>query len=75
MSISPFITRTKSACRSCSYVIPSETASTDLRCGFDDVNRPALFQKFDLRHSCPEVKVLKACDSWKASKFGRSKHW
>jgi len=51
-------------CDSCSYVLPSQTASTGVRCGFDYFNSSYIMRKFQLMQHFPEVHDYNACGSW-----------
>ena len=51
-------------CDTCSYVLPSQTASTGLRCGFDYYNSSYIMRKFQLMQHFPEVHNYNACGSW-----------
>lgn len=62
-------------CQSCSYMLPSESVSTELRCGFKYFKSLALFQKINFKHDYPEVIASKECESWKSSKFDRLENW
>jgi hypothetical protein len=51
-------------CDSCGYVLPSQTASTGLRCGLDYFNSSYIMRKFQLMQYFPEVHDYNACESW-----------
>ena len=51
-------------CDTCSYVLPSQTAKTGLRCGFDYFNSSYIMRKFQLMQHFPEVHPYNACGSW-----------
>jgi hypothetical protein len=51
-------------CDTCSYVLPSQTASTGLRCGFDYFNSSYIMRKFQLMQHFPEVHNYNACGAW-----------
>ena len=51
-------------CDSCSYVLPSQTASTGLRCGLNYFKSNYIMRKFQLMQHFPEVHAYNACESW-----------
>jgi hypothetical protein len=51
-------------CDSCGFVLPSLTASTGLRCGFDYFNSSYIMRKFQRMQHFPEVNDYNACESW-----------
>jgi hypothetical protein len=54
----------KPMCANCVYVMPSESATTGLRCGLRYFNSPILFRKFQRMQHFPEVKAFNGCESW-----------
>lgn len=54
-------------CGSCAYVMPSQTASTGLRCGVKYFTSSIMLRKFLRMDHYPEVKVSNACESWTLS--------
>ena len=52
-------------CSSCSYILPSETSSTGLRCGVRYFNSTLFMRKLQQMQHFPEVKASNACESWK----------
>ncbi len=51
-------------CDSCGYVLPSQTASTGLRCGLNYFKSSYIMRKFQLMQHFPEVHDYNACESW-----------
>ena len=51
-------------CDSCGYVLPSQTASTGLRCGLNYFKSNYIMRKFQLMQHFPEVHAYNACESW-----------
>ena len=51
-------------CDSCGYVLPSQTASTGLRCGFNYFKSNYIMRKFQRMQHFPEVHAYNACESW-----------
>ena len=51
-------------CQSCSYVMPSYSASTGLRCGLKYFQSTVLMRKFQRMEHYPEVKEFNACEAW-----------
>ena len=51
-------------CRTCEFVLPSETAQTKLRCGLSYFRSTPFMRKFQLMQHFPEVKEMNACESW-----------
>jgi hypothetical protein len=51
-------------CDSCGYVLPSQTASTGLRCGLNYFKSNYIMRKFQLMQHFPEVHDYNACESW-----------
>ena len=64
MSQNSLITYKEPRCLTCTYVMPSETASTGLRCGLKYFKSTVIVMKFQLMHRYPEVKESHACNSW-----------
>jgi len=54
-------------CDSCGFVLPSQTASTGLRCGLDYFKSNYIMRKFQLMQHFPEVHGYNACESWDSS--------
>ena len=54
-------------CSSCSYILPSETSSTGLRCGIRYFNSTLFMRKLQQMHHFPEVKASNACESLMAT--------
>lgn len=53
-------------CQTCSYVMPSYSASTGLRCGLKYFQSTVLMRKFQRMEHYPEVKEFNACEAWSA---------
>jgi hypothetical protein len=51
-------------CDSCGFVLPSQTASTGLRCGLNYFKSNYIMRKFQLMQHFPEVHGYNACESW-----------
>jgi len=51
-------------CGDCGYVMPSQTATSGLRCGFNYYNSSYIMRKFQLMQHFPEVHDYNACDTW-----------
>jgi len=51
-------------CDSCGYVLPSQTASTGIRCGLNYFKSSYIMRKFQLMQHFPEVHDYNACESW-----------
>jgi hypothetical protein len=51
-------------CQSCSYLMPSESSKTGLRCGFNYFKASEIARKFKLMTHYPEVKPDNACEKW-----------
>ncbi len=51
-------------CDTCSYVMPSYTASTGLRCGLEYSRASALMRKLRPMDFYPTVKADNACELW-----------
>jgi len=51
-------------CDTCSYVLPSYTASTGLRCGLEYSRANALLKKLRPMDFYPTVKPNNACELW-----------
>ena len=51
-------------CQTCKYLMPSPTAKTGLRCGFDYFKASEIARKFKLMSHYPEVKPDNACEKW-----------
>jgi hypothetical protein len=51
-------------CKTCVFLMPSESSKTGLRCGFDYFKSSVLARKFKLMTHYPEVKELMACEKW-----------
>lgn len=58
------IQQTDPRCDSCGYVLPSQTASTGLRCGLIYFKSNYIMRKFQLMQYFPEVHDYNACESW-----------
>jgi hypothetical protein len=52
-------------CKTCFYLMPSESSRTGLRCGHQYFNSPVLMRKFLQMKHFDEVKPMNACESWK----------
>jgi len=63
-SLSEVCQQSNPICDSCGYVLPSQTASTGLRCSFDYFNSSYIMRKFKLMQHFPEVHDYNACESW-----------
>lgn len=51
-------------CQTCSYLMPSESSKTGLRCGFNYFKASEIARKFKLMSHFPEVKTNNACEKW-----------
>jgi hypothetical protein len=51
-------------CRTCQFLMPSESSKTGLRCGFDYFKASQIARKFKLMTHYPEVKPDNACEKW-----------
>ncbi len=51
-------------CDTCTYVLPSYTASTGLRCGLEYSRSSALMRKLRKMDFYPTVKPNNACEMW-----------
>jgi len=51
-------------CKTCGYVMPSQTSPTGLRCGLNYFKSSYIMRKFQLMQHFPVVHDYNACDSW-----------
>ncbi|NBO40277.1 MAG: hypothetical protein EBU92_01795 [Betaproteobacteria bacterium] len=51
-------------CQTCKFLMPSPSAKTGLRCGFDYFKASEIARKFKLMSHFPEVKLDNACEKW-----------
>ncbi|PUE32765.1 hypothetical protein B9Z35_04335 [Limnohabitans sp. Jir61] len=55
---------TNPMCRTCAYVMPSESASTGWRCGRQYFLATSILRKFQRMDNYPVVKEHNACEAW-----------
>jgi hypothetical protein len=51
-------------CKTCQFLMPSQSSKTGLRCGFDYFKASEMARKFKLMTHYPEVKEMNACEKW-----------
>ncbi len=51
-------------CKTCTFLMPSQSSKTGLRCGFDYFKASEIARKFKLMTHYPEVKEMNACEKW-----------
>jgi hypothetical protein len=51
-------------CKTCGFVLPSQTSQTGLRCGLNYFKSSYIMRKFQLMQHFPVVHEFNACESW-----------
>jgi hypothetical protein len=64
MEITTLIIDSNPMCQTCAYVMPSESASTGLRCGRQYFLASPILRKFQRMDNYPVVKEINACEAW-----------
>ena len=58
------VTHASPRCQTCTYVMPSESSATGLRCGRQYFLATPISRKFQRMDNFPVVKEFNACEAW-----------
>ena len=58
------VTHASPRCQTCTYVMPSESSTTGLRCGHQYFLATPIARKFQRMDNFPVVKESNACEAW-----------
>ena len=65
METKPSVIDTNPMCRTCAYVMPSESSNTGLRCGRQYFLASPILRKFQRMDNYPVVEADERCSQWR----------
>lgn len=54
----------KKSCASCAFVMPTDSSTTEFRCGYSYYKQPAVTRKQERMDTYPEVALDASCGHW-----------
>jgi hypothetical protein len=64
MPLTTKVSPVKKNCASCAFVMPTDSSTTELRCGYSYYKQPAVTRKQERMDTYPEVAHDASCGHW-----------